>query len=124
MDEREMEIHKEVFRSAADAFDAEGNDLGRFIGAAARDLEAIGAFWGDDKLGATFAGGEGGGSGYVAVTGQIMEGTDVLVSAHRQIAQRLRLMRDGVQVADWSTIATVLAMLPPADPERPIWGAG
>jgi hypothetical protein len=118
-----MEIHKQVMRSAADAFDIEGGELDRFIDAAARDLEAIGTFWGDDKLGVTFAKGEGGGSGYEAVTGQIMEGTEVLVHAHGEIAERLRLMKDNVEVEDWNMVAVILSKLPPAGQDRPIWGA-
>ncbi|MET7337897.1 hypothetical protein [Nonomuraea sp. NPDC005650] len=118
-----MEIHKDVIRSAADAFDLEGGNLATFIGEAAKDLEAIGNFWGDDRIGTTFYKGEGGGSGYEAVTGQIMEGCDVLVDAHAEIAKRLRFMMGNIQVTDWNMVAVILSKLPPADPDRPIWGA-
>ncbi|WP_049558762.1 hypothetical protein [Nonomuraea sp. SBT364] len=117
-----MDIHKHVIRSAAEAFDLEREELGRFVGEVAGELEAIGAFWGDDDLGVTFVKGEGGGSGYEAVTGQLMAGADVLVNAHREIAGRLGLMKDNVQVGDWNLVAVILSRLPPADPDRPVWG--
>lgn len=118
-----MDIHKHVMRSAAHAFDVERDELGRFVGEAARDLEAIGAFWGDDDLGATFLKGEGGASGYEPVTGQIQEGVANFLNGHGEIARRLRLMRDNVEVGDWNQVALILSKLPPGDPDRPIWGA-
>ncbi|GAA4973805.1 hypothetical protein HD597_005182 [Nonomuraea thailandensis] len=119
-----MEIHKKQLRSAATAFETERSDLRRFVAAAADDLNAIGDFWGGTQEGTTFLKGQGGGSGYEAVTGQIIEGVDVLLDAHQEIAGRLRLMADNVQVADWAGLAATLSKLPPADPERPIWGTG
>ncbi|MED7925118.1 hypothetical protein SMD20_12770 [Nonomuraea sp. LP-02] len=119
-----MEIHKKHLRSAADAYDLERESLGEFVRDAAGELNAIGAFWGDDKLGTTFAKGQGGAGGYEAVTGQVMAGVVVWLDAHHEIAERLRLMADVVQVADWATIAQILAELPQADPGRPIWGTG
>jgi uncharacterized protein YukE len=119
-----MEIHNKQLRSAATAFETEQSDLRKFVAAAAEDLNAIGDFWGGTQEGTTFMKGQGGGSGYEAVTGQIIEGIDVLLDAHHEIAQRLRLMADNVQVADWAGLAVILSKLPPADPERPIWGTG
>ncbi|UBU08388.1 hypothetical protein [Nonomuraea gerenzanensis] len=119
-----MEIHKRHLRSAATAFETEQSDLRAFVAAAAEDLNAIGDFWGGTQEGVTFMKGQGGGSGYEAVTGQLIEGVEVLLHAHHEIARRLRLMADNVQVADWAGLAAILSELPPADPGRPIWGTG
>lgn len=119
-----MEIYPSHLRSVAGGFDTEKHDLGEFVNAAAAELNAIGNFWGDDKVGTTFFKGEGGGMGYEAVTGQIIEGIDVLQDAHHEIPERLRLMADRVQVADWESVTTVLSALPAPDPDRRIWGAG
>ncbi|TYB57595.1 hypothetical protein FXF51_39550 [Nonomuraea sp. PA05] len=119
-----MEVHQKPFRSAATAFETERSDLRGFVAAAAEDLNAIGDFWGGTQEGATFLKGQGGGSGYEAVTGQIIEAIDVLLDAHHEIAARLRLMADNVRVADWAVLAATLSKLPAADPERPIWGTG
>ncbi|GAA2214829.1 hypothetical protein GCM10009850_102950 [Nonomuraea monospora] len=119
-----MEIHQKPFRSAATAFEIEQSDLRGFVAAAAEDLNAIGDFWGGTQEGTTFLKGQGGGSGYEAVTGQIIAAVDVLLDAHLEIAARLRLMAGNVQVADWAGLAAILSKLPPADPERPIWGTG
>ncbi|HUR08258.1 MAG TPA: LysM peptidoglycan-binding domain-containing protein [Nonomuraea sp.] len=119
-----MEIYPGHLRSVAGGFDTEKHDLGEFVNAAAAELNAIGNFWGDGKEGTTFFKGEGGGMGYEAVTGQIIEGIDVLQDAHHEIPKRLRLMADRVQVTDWDNVITVLAALPTPDPDRRIWGAG
>ncbi|MEQ4719448.1 hypothetical protein [Nonomuraea sp. B19D2] len=118
-----MEIHKPVFHSAAESFEIEKSELGRFIEEAGKELEAIGDFWGGTKEGVAFYKGEGGGSGYEAVTGQIMEGMDVLLHAHQVIAIRLLLMEGNVSVTDWNLVSVMLSKLPPPDPDRPIWGA-
>lgn len=117
-----MEIHQPVFDSAARAFDIENDELGRFVAAAASDLEAIGNFWGDGPEGVTFAKGGGGGSGYEAVTGQVMAGVAGLLEAHEKIAGGLRLMAGNVQLTEWALVAAMLSTLPPADPDQPIWG--
>ncbi|WP_433440778.1 hypothetical protein [Nonomuraea sp. CA-141351] len=119
-----MEFHREVFRTAADSFDIEKYELDKLVQEASGELEAIGDFWGSSKEGATFYKGEGGGSGYEAVTGQIMEGVDVLLEAHEEIAKRLRIMKDNIEVTDWDLVSVILSKLPSADPDRPIWGAG
>ncbi|SEG92033.1 hypothetical protein SAMN05444920_107431 [Nonomuraea solani] len=119
-----MEIDKTQIRSAATAFDLERGELGRFIAEAAEDLNAIGDFWGDGKEGTAFFKGQGAAGGYEAVTGQIIEGTEVYLDAHHEIASRLRLMADLVQVADWDSVAAILSKLPPADPGQKIWGTG
>jgi hypothetical protein len=119
-----VEIHRQQIGSSADAYDIEKGELGKFVHEAAKDLNGIGNFWGDGKEGVTFFKGEGGGAGYEAVTGQVIEGIDRFLDAHSEIAARLRLMADNVLVADWDSVAAILSALPPADPERPIWGAG
>ncbi|MEU6721367.1 hypothetical protein ABZ897_58835 [Nonomuraea sp. NPDC046802] len=119
-----MEIHRTQVRSTATAFDREREELAEVVAAARLDLEAIGGFWGDGKEGVTFFKGEGGARGYEAVTGQIIEGTEAFLNAHHEIARRLRLMTDNVQVTDWENVAAILSALPPADPGRPIWGEG
>lgn len=119
-----MDIHRAQLRSAANTFDTEKEDLGGFVAEAAEELNAIGAFWGDDGHGARFVKGEGGAGGYEAVTGQLIQGIEVLLGAHDEIAGRLRLMARLVHVADWESVADILARLPPADPDRPVWGAG
>ncbi|MFI7633212.1 hypothetical protein [Nonomuraea sp. NPDC049400] len=118
-----MDIHEPVFRSAVESFELEKSELGRFIEEAGKELEAIGDFWGGTKEGVAFYKGEGGGSGYEAVTGQVMEGMDVLLYAHEEIARRLRFMKDNVSVTDWVLVSVMLSKLPPPDPDRPIWGA-
>ncbi|MEU8140989.1 LysM peptidoglycan-binding domain-containing protein [Nonomuraea sp. NPDC048901] len=117
-----MEIYPGHIRSAAGGFDTEKHDLGEFVNAAAAELNAIGNFWGDDKLGTTFLKGEGGRVGYEAVSGQIIEGIDALQDAHHEIPKRLRLVADRTEVTDWENVTTVLAALPTPDPDRPIWG--
>ncbi|SDL21337.1 hypothetical protein [Nonomuraea jiangxiensis] len=119
-----MEFHKAPVRGVAAAFDLEREDLARFVTEAAEDLNAIGDFWGGTTEGATFFKGQGGASGYEAVTGQIIAGIQVLLDAHHEIAERLRLMTNNVEVADWDSVAAILSKLPPADPDRPIWGVG
>jgi hypothetical protein len=119
-----MEIHNQQFHAAANAFDLEKSELARFVAQAGEELNAIGDFWGGTKEGVTFLKGQGGGSGYEAVTGQIIVGVDRLLDAHGEIAARLRLMAGNVQVADWANVAAILDKLPPADPSRPIWGRG
>lgn len=119
-----MEFDKPQIRSAAAAFDLERGDLAKFVAEAAADLNAIGDFWGGTTEGTTFFKGQGGASGYEAVTGQIIEGIEVLLDAHHEIAERLRLMTDNVEVADWDSVAAILSKLPPADPDQPIWGVG
>lgn len=119
-----MEYHKAQIRSAADAFDLEKRDLAAFVIEAAADLNAIGDFWGGTSEGVTFFKGQGGASGYEAVAGQIIAGIQVLLDAHEEVADRLRLMTGNVEVADWDSVAAILSMLPPADPDQPIWGAG
>ncbi|MFI6507629.1 hypothetical protein ACIBCT_08495 [Streptosporangium sp. NPDC050855] len=118
-----MEFDKPQIRSAAAAFDVEREDLAAFVARATEDLNVIGDFWGDTAEGVTFFKGQGGAGGYEAVTGQIIAGIKVFLDAHHEIAGRLRLMTDNVEVTDWNTVAAVLSTLPAADPGRPIWGA-
>ncbi|MGC5015814.1 hypothetical protein ACLQ2R_34060 [Streptosporangium sp. DT93] len=118
-----MEFDKPQIRSAAGAFTLEGNDLAAFVTEATEELNAIGDFWGGTAEGVTFFKGQGGASGYEAVTGQIISGLTVFLDAHHEIAGRLRLMTGNVEVTDWNTVDDVLSALPPADPGRPIWGA-
>ncbi|MFC4116377.1 hypothetical protein [Nonomuraea zeae] len=117
-----MEINRTGIRSSANAFDNERHTLGVHAAQARKELEAIGNFWGGSKEGTTFLKGEGGASGYEAVTGQIMEGVDVFREAHHEIAERLRLMADLVRVGDWDSVTDLLSRLPAADPNRKIWG--
>ncbi|GAA3116407.1 hypothetical protein [Nonomuraea salmonea] len=117
-----MEIGKSRIRSAAIAFDVEGTELATFVAAAAEELNAIGDFWGGTAEGVTFFKGQGGGSGYAAVAGQLAAGIGVLMEAHHEIADRLRLMTDNVEVGDWNSVAEILSRLPPPDPDQPIWG--
>lgn len=119
-----MEFGKAQIRSAAAAFDLERGDLATFVAEVAEDLNAIGDFWGGTTEGVTFFKGQGGASGYEAVAGQILAGIQVLLDAHREIAERLRLMTNNVEVADWDSVSAILSKLPPADPDRPIWGVG
>ncbi|HEX4815156.1 MAG TPA: hypothetical protein VFV66_20635 [Nonomuraea sp.] len=119
-----MEFDKAQIRSAAAAFDLERSDLARFVAEAAEDLNAIGDFWGGTTEGVTFVKGQGGASGYEAVAGQSIAGIQVLLDAHHEIAERLRLMTNNVEVADWDSVAAILSRLPPADPDRRIWGGG
>ncbi|MEV0384799.1 hypothetical protein [Nonomuraea sp. NPDC050643] len=119
-----MDFDKAQIRLAAAAYDVERGDLATFVAEAAADLNAIGDFWGGTSEGVTFFKGQGGASGYEAVTGQIIEGIEVLLEAHKEIAERLRLMTDNVQVGDWNSVAAILSKLPPADPDQPIWGVG
>ncbi|WP_336210961.1 hypothetical protein [Nonomuraea sp. LPB2021202275-12-8] len=117
-----MEIHRSQIRSAAEAFDEEKENLARFVTGVVQDLNSIGNFWGDGKEGVTFYKGEGAAKGYEAVTGQIIEGVEVLQEAHLEIPKRMRLMADNIRVTDWMTMADLLSKLPPADPDEPIWG--
>jgi hypothetical protein len=87
-----------------------------------KELDAIGDFWGDGKEGVTFFKGQGGGMGYEAVTGQVMEGIDVFRSAHHEVAIRLLMTGGSVAVADWESVAAMLETLPPPDPGTPVWG--
>ncbi|TDE31062.1 hypothetical protein E1295_40415 [Nonomuraea mesophila] len=118
-----MEYHRSGIGSSAEAFDNEASDLADYVTLAGEELDAIGNFWGEGKEGVTFFKGEGGGTGYEAVTGQVMEGLDVFRTAHNEVATRLRLTADSVTVADWESVLAVLAVLPPPDPGKPIWGA-
>lgn len=118
-----MEIYPSHLRSVAGVFEREREELDRFVKEAAADLNAIGNFWGDGEEGTRFFKGEGGGTGYEAVSGQIIEGTEILLDAHSGIPKRLRLMADRVQVADWDSVSAVLAALPAPDDEHPAWGA-
>ncbi|MFF3443918.1 hypothetical protein [Streptosporangium sp. NPDC002721] len=117
-----MEFDKPQIREAAAAFDLERENLAAFVADATEDLNAIGDFWGGTTEGVTFFKGQGGANGYEAVTGQIIAGIKVLLDTHHEIAERLRVMTDNVEVTDWNTVADVLSTLPPADPGRPIWG--
>lgn len=117
-----MEIGRSRIRAAAGAFDIEGTELATFVAAAAEELNAIGDFWGGTTEGVTFFKGQGGGSGYGAVAGQLAAGIQVLMEAHHEIAERLRLMTDNVEVGEWNSVAEILSELPPPDPDRPIWG--
>jgi uncharacterized protein YukE len=117
-----MDIGKSHIRSAANAFDHEGGELAEFVATAAAELDAIGDFWGGTAEGVMFFKGQGGGTGYEAVAGQLAAGVQTLIDAHHEIAERLRLMVDNVEVADWDNVAAILSSLPPADPDQPIWG--
>ncbi|MEV0592894.1 hypothetical protein [Nonomuraea cavernae] len=117
-----MENHPSQIRSAAKAFDIEREELGGFVDDVAKELGAIGAFWGQGKEGVTFFKGQGGGTGYEAVTGQITEAIEMILDAHEEIPRRLRLMADNVQVTDWANVALVLSALPRAEPGQRIWG--
>ncbi|TDD15849.1 hypothetical protein [Nonomuraea diastatica] len=119
-----MEIDRSRIGLSAEGFDLEGDDLAEFVTQARDELDAIGDFWGDGNEGVTFFKGQGGGMGYEAVTGQVKEGIEVFVYAHHEIAARLRLMAGNVAVADWESVAAILATLPPPDPDQPVWGAG
>ncbi|MGN9845236.1 hypothetical protein ACTMTI_44665 [Nonomuraea sp. H19] len=119
-----MKIYWPQIGSSADSFDIERGELGRLVEEAAKDLNGIGDFWGGGTEGVTFFKGGGGGTGYEAVTGQVMEGIDVFLDAHHEIALRLRLMADTTQAVEWDTVAVILSKLPAPDPGRPIWGAG
>ncbi|MFG3438915.1 LysM peptidoglycan-binding domain-containing protein [Nonomuraea sp. NPDC047897] len=107
-----MEIYPRHLRAVAGVFAAEGGDLAEFVRQAGDDLGAIGDFWGHDKLGTTFFTGEGAGMGYEAVSDQFERGFASLRTGHRGIAGRLRLMADHVEVADWDSVAAILAALP------------
>ncbi|MEV2271431.1 LysM peptidoglycan-binding domain-containing protein [Nonomuraea africana] len=107
-----MEIYPAHVRSVAGAYDLERNDLATFVKDAMDDLNAIGDFWGGGKNGTTFFKGEGGGTGYEAVSGQIAKGVDALLDAHDEISKRLRKMADRVQVTDWDNLIAILSAFP------------
>ncbi|WP_113702799.1 hypothetical protein [Nonomuraea lactucae] len=108
-----MEVHAHHLRDAADAYDVERGELATLVGQAAAELAAIGDFWGGGKAGSAFARGEGGGAGYEAVSAQVVEGLGALLEAHGSISTRLRLMARRVEVADWDTVAALLALPEP-----------
>ncbi|WP_109524967.1 hypothetical protein [Nocardia aurea] len=93
--------------------DVERGELATLVGQAAAELAAIGDFWGGGKAGTAFARGEGGGAGYEAVSAQVVEGLGALLEAHGSISTRLRLMARRVEVADWDTVAALLALPEP-----------
>jgi hypothetical protein len=107
-----MEIYPAHLRSVARAFDLERNDLASYVKDAMDELNAIGNFWGGGQPGTTFFKGEGGGTGYEAVTGQIAKGVDANLDGHEEISKRLRLMADRVQVTDWDNVTTILSVRP------------
>ncbi|MER6946700.1 LysM peptidoglycan-binding domain-containing protein [Nonomuraea sp. NPDC000554] len=117
-----MEIYPDHLRSVAHVFDVERGELAAAVRQAAEELNAIGDFWGGDKLGTDFFKGQGGGTGYEAVSGRVMEGVEALLEAHEDVPARLRLMADRVQVADWDSVAAVLSAIPEPDEDRPVWG--
>ncbi|WP_219466376.1 LysM peptidoglycan-binding domain-containing protein [Nonomuraea rhizosphaerae] len=117
-----MEIYPAHIRAAAGAFDTEKNELGEFVKGAAAELNTIGAFWGTGELGTKFFRGEGGRMGYEAVSGQVIDGVDVLRNAYHEVPARLRSTADRVQVADWDSVLTVMSALPTPDPDEPVWG--
>lgn len=110
-----MEIYPRHLRAVAGVFEDEGIDLADVVRQAGDDLNAIGNFWGQGTLGTTFFKGEGGGTGYEAVSAQSVQGFESLREGHQGIGGRLRLMADRVEVADWESVAAILAALP--DPE-------
>ncbi|MEU8107819.1 LysM peptidoglycan-binding domain-containing protein [Nonomuraea muscovyensis] len=110
-----MEIYPRHLRAVAGVFATEGGDLADCVRQAGDDLNAIGDFWGQDKLATTFFKGEGGGMGYEAVSSQIARDFESLREGHAGIAGRLRLMADHVEVADWDSIAAILATLSEPD---------
>ncbi|WP_157251672.1 hypothetical protein [Nonomuraea typhae] len=115
-----MDIDRSRLRATAEAYDVERRDLADAVRRAADELTAIGDFWGTSKPGTTFFKGEG--RGYEAATDQIAKGLTQLDKGHASIAHRLRLMGDVVQVADWDTIAEILARLPEPDEDPHVWG--
>ncbi|MFI7444641.1 LysM peptidoglycan-binding domain-containing protein [Nonomuraea indica] len=112
-----MEIYPRHLRAVAGVFEDEAVDLADVARQAADDLNAIGDFWGQGTLGTTFFKGEGGERGYEAVSGQFTQGLKSLEEGHQGIGRRLRLTADRVEVADWESVAAILAALP--DPEQP-----
>ncbi|MDP9845890.1 LysM peptidoglycan-binding domain-containing protein [Streptosporangium lutulentum] len=117
-----MEIYPRHLRSVADAFDVERGELADAVRQAAAELNSIGDFWGTGKEATAFFKGQGDGTGYELVSGRVMEGTEALLDAHKDIPTLLRLMADGVETADWDSVAAILSIPPDPDKDRPVWG--
>jgi uncharacterized protein YukE len=120
-----LEMYPDHVRAVAGVFDTERTELGDFVAQAAKDLDALGDFWGNGEQGTGFYRGESGGTGYEAAATQAIEGIGSLLDAYEEIPDRLRLTADRVQVGDWDNVTTLLDALPsPHGDDPPIWGEG
>ncbi|MET8047522.1 MULTISPECIES: WXG100 family type VII secretion target [unclassified Streptosporangium] len=117
-----LKISSDHLRSVANAFDTEKEELADIVRQAAAELNDIGDFWGGGPEGRKFFKGQGGGTGYEAVSSQVMRGTDALLQAHEDIPALIRLMNDTVKTADWAGVTAILSALPAPDVSRPVWG--
>ncbi|MEU8384508.1 hypothetical protein [Streptosporangium sp. NPDC048865] len=84
-------------------FHAESDELRTAFAKAMADLDALGAFWGNDEVGQKFAGGAGG-AGYLAARDEARSHVEGIRDGYRKIGDNLGLVGDNVTGANWATV--------------------
>ncbi|MGS2640761.1 hypothetical protein [Streptosporangium sp. LJ11] len=84
-------------------FHTESDELGTAFAKAMNDLEALGAFWGNDEVGQKFAGASGG-TGYLAARDEAKSHVEGIRDGYRKIGDNLGLVGDNVTGANWATV--------------------
>ncbi|MFF3439934.1 hypothetical protein [Streptosporangium sp. NPDC002721] len=84
-------------------FHAESDELGAAFTKAMADLDALGAFWGNDEVGQKFAGAAGG-TGYLAARDEARSHVGGIRDGYRKIGDNLGLVGDNVTGANWATV--------------------
>ncbi|WP_248961037.1 hypothetical protein [Sphaerisporangium perillae] len=89
-------------------FDGQGEDIAGAIGAAMKQLMAIGDFWGDDEAGRAFYEGKDGKAGYGTRAAELDTDLHALATAYTRIGDRLVMMVKNLQLTEWASIAESL----------------
>ncbi|MER6829517.1 hypothetical protein ABT352_26275 [Streptosporangium sp. NPDC000563] len=88
-------------------FHTESDELATAFAKAMADLDALGAFWGDDEVGRKFAGAAGG-TGYLAARDEAKSHVEGIGNGYRKIGDNLGLVGENVTGANWATVGEMV----------------
>lgn len=96
-----MDIDHTELKHAARAFATESQDLSDVVNGLLRKIDDLGDIYGDDDPGRQAK------QGFIHAREELVGYSGALCAAYGQVGANLGLMSDNVDVADWSTIASL-----------------